>query len=434
MGGQSSRMRPRRQADLPSPLARAFGEILKLARQRRETVFMVGGTVRDLLLGRSPLDLDLMIEGDAVGLAATFAAARNARLISHRRFATAAVHLPDGWRVDLASPRRESYVQGGELPVVAAATPAEDLWRRDFTINALAWRWGAHGPGRLLDPAGGQGDLAARCIRILHPASFLDDPTRAFRAVRLASRLGFRLERHTARALRDCLDQGRPGRLTPARRGREIQLLAGESDWPRCVSRAARAGLLNHDKGALVPASPAACRRLARSLSSRPKHETLPLILACMAMGGPGSAGAPGPSTLQLPGGMAGRAEAILREARALCRRLEDLLRPASPDQLAAWVLDMDADALLLAQACTAGGPQRVALAYFRRRLEGLSLHITARDLMAAGVPRGPELHMRLTATRRQCLAGHIQGRTEELAFARSLRALQVGRQGPGEV
>ncbi len=434
MGGLKARDHPQARAQLPAPLAQALTGILKLARQRRETVFLVGGTTRDLLLGRPPLDLDLMVDGDAVGLATALAASVPARLTSHRRFATAVVHLPGGWRIDLAAPRRESYGSHGALPVVTPATPEEDLARRDFTINAMAWQWGIHGPGRLLDPAGGQDDLQARSIRILHPASFQDDPTRAYRAVRLACRLRFSLERHTARALRRSVQQGGPRLLTPARRGREVRLLAMEKDWPRTVLRAARAGLLSDDHGGLVPPPPAACRRLQRGLASRPGRETLPVILACMAMDGKSAERGAGLGKLQIPGGMARRAEAILDAARGLRRRLEKLRHLPSPTQLAAWALDMDEDALLLAQACIPAGAQRLALARFRRRRQGISLHIDARDLLAAGVPRGPELRRRLTATLRQRLAGHLRGRAAELAFALSPGALGSQRQRVGEV
>ncbi|TDI33157.1 MAG: CCA tRNA nucleotidyltransferase [Acidobacteria bacterium] len=424
MGGLKGGNRPQPRTQLPAPLARALTLILKLARQRRETVFLVGGTSRDLLLGRAPLDLDLMVDGDALGLAAAFAAAAPARLTSHRRFATAVTHLPGGWRVDLAAPRRERYGSAGALPVVTPASPEEDLARRDFTINAMAWRWGRHGPGRLLDPTGGQEDLHARYIRILHPDSFQDDPSRAHRAVRLASRLGFRLEPFTARALGRSVQEGGPGLLAPARLGREIRLLAMEIDWPRAVRRAARAGLLSGDQGGLVPPPLAACRRLQRELSSRRGQETLPVILACMAMDGPGA----GLGKLQLPGGVARRAEAILAQAQGLRRRLENLPRPPGSSRLADWALDLDEDALILAQACIQAGELRRALARFRSRRKGVHLLIDAGDLLAAGIPRGPELRQRLTATRRRRLAGDLKGRAAELAFASSPGALESRR------
>ncbi len=424
MGGLKARMMPRPRTQLPEPLAQALTAVLKLARQRRETVFLVGGSVRDLLLGRSPLDLDLMVDGDAVALAAAFAAATPARLTSHRRFATAVVDLPGGWRVDLAAPRRESYGRGGALPVVTPATPEEDLARRDFTINAMAWQWGIHGPGKLLDPTGGREDLQAGSLRILHPASFHDDPTRAYRAVRLACRLRFRLERHTASALRECVRQGGPALLTPARLGREVRLLALEVDWARSVGRAARAGLLSKVHGGLLPPPPAACRRLQRALASRPAGETLPVILACMAM----EAGGAGLEKLQLPGGVARQAEAILLAARDLRRRLVRLPRPPGLSRLAAWALDTDEDALLLAQACLQDGAQRRALARFRRRRQVSGLHIKAGDLLAAGIPRGPELRRRLAATRLHRLAGRLGDRAAELAFALSPEALESQR------
>jgi hypothetical protein len=207
-----------------------------------------------------------------------------------------------------------------------------------------------------------------------------------------------------------------------------------ERDWPRAVWRATRAGLLGNDHGGLVPPPPAACRRLQRGLAARPAREALPVILACMAMDGKDARRGAGLGKLQLPGGMARRAAAILGAAWSLRQRLEHLSHPPSPSRLAAWAFAMDEDALLLAQACIPAGAGRVGLARFRRRRKGTCLHIHARDLLAGGVPRGPELRQRLDATRRRLLAGHLRGRAAELAFALSPGALGEGRHLAREV
>src|SRR5690349_3447665 len=133
-----------------------------------DPVYLVGGAVRDLLLGRGRADIDLVVEGDATALAERL----GAEVVSHERFATAKVRL-DGHELDIASARSESYPRPGALPVVEpAATLEEDLARRDFTINAMAIS--LHGAGGLVDPHGGQADLAAKRLRILHQASFED--------------------------------------------------------------------------------------------------------------------------------------------------------------------------------------------------------------------------------------------------------------------
>lgn len=190
----------RLQARLPHPaLAQALPHVLNIARQ---PLFVVGGFVRDVLLGLPPDDFDLVVEGDAPALARALAQAHGGRVVTHPTFRTATWHVPAGPSIDLASARTEHYPQPASLPVVH--TPArleDDLHRRDFSLNALAVALNGTRPGLLLDPLDGQADLRARLIRILHPRSFVDDPTRIFRAARYASRLQFALETETQRRL-----------------------------------------------------------------------------------------------------------------------------------------------------------------------------------------------------------------------------------------
>ena len=148
--------------------------------------------MRDLLLGRPVVDLDLSVEGDVADFATRLAGTLSAKRKVHARFATATLTLPSGERLDISGARHEHYEWPGALPRVRpGASIEEDLVRRDFTINALALEVA---PGRrLVDPFGGRRDLEAGAIRFLHPGSAIDDPTRAYRAVRYANRLGFRI-------------------------------------------------------------------------------------------------------------------------------------------------------------------------------------------------------------------------------------------------
>src|SRR3954453_7100029 len=149
-------------------------------------VYVVGGAVRDALLGRIPKELDLVVEGDAIELATRAARRVNGSVVAHDRFRTATVSA-DGFAFDLASARRETYPRPGALPEVAlGATIAEDLARRDFTVNALAVRLA---DGELTAWPGARDDLGARLLRVLHDRSFIDDPTRMLRLVRYAARL-----------------------------------------------------------------------------------------------------------------------------------------------------------------------------------------------------------------------------------------------------
>jgi tRNA nucleotidyltransferase (CCA-adding enzyme) len=175
-------------ARLRDPLARAAGDT---------PVYLVGGAVRDLLLGAGHVDVDLVVDGDAVPVARALARETGERLVVHDAFGTAVVG-----DVDLATARAERYAEPGALPEVWPATLAEDLVRRDFSINAMAVALVGEPFGTLRDPLGGWADLVAGTVRVLHGRSFRDDPTRILRAARYVTRFGFGLDEATAEQAR----------------------------------------------------------------------------------------------------------------------------------------------------------------------------------------------------------------------------------------
>ena len=185
------------------------------ARAGERSLYLVGGVVRDWLLGHSDgghsdHELDLMLAGDSLQDAIAFARAiqgeLGGELREHARFGTAQWRAPNGVTVDFANARRERYPRPGQLPQPYPGTAEEDLWRRDFSVNALALQLSPPAAfGQLLDPCGGLDDLQQRLLRALHPASFRDDPTRILRGLRLAARLGLRWEEETARWAQESL-------------------------------------------------------------------------------------------------------------------------------------------------------------------------------------------------------------------------------------
>ncbi|MBI2873942.1 MAG: CCA tRNA nucleotidyltransferase [Firmicutes bacterium] len=207
---------------------------------------LVGGSVRNLLLGlKMGGDLDLAVEGDAEALGSYLARARGGESIPHPAFGTCTVEIPEIGRVDLASTRTEIYPSPGDLPRVRPARLEDDLLRRDFSVNAMALplKKGG-GTGNLVDPCGGAGDLDARVLKVLHPQSFSDDPTRLFRGVRLAARLGFRLDKQTGILFREALRGGYLDPVSGERVFRELCLAAAESAAARVFTAFAKHGLL----------------------------------------------------------------------------------------------------------------------------------------------------------------------------------------------
>ncbi|HRK88533.1 MAG TPA: poly-A polymerase, partial [Anaerolineales bacterium] len=178
---------------LPSERLNLLSNIADQASSLKMPCYLVGGFVRDLLLGQPVNDFDFVVEGDAIKLGRKLVEMYGGKLTPHFKFHTAIWHLPDDWNlipgtIDLITARREMYEKPGALPTVTPSTIDDDLRRRDFTVNAMALRLDGEGLGVLLDPMDGRSDLERGTIRILHPLSFVDDPTRIFRAIRYEGR------------------------------------------------------------------------------------------------------------------------------------------------------------------------------------------------------------------------------------------------------
>ncbi|OPX29776.1 MAG: hypothetical protein B1H08_03150 [Candidatus Omnitrophica bacterium 4484_171] len=164
-------------------------------------VYLVGGIVRDLIIGRESFDYDIVVEGDGIEFSMKIARKFNSNFRKHHRFGTATVYYRN-YKIDIATCRREYYPHRGALPRVSRASLGEDLLRRDFTINAMALSLNKTDYGRLIDPYGGYIDLKNGIIRIMHDDSFFDDPTRILRAIRFEKRFSFRIEKHTLALLK----------------------------------------------------------------------------------------------------------------------------------------------------------------------------------------------------------------------------------------
>lgn len=220
---------------VPAAAAKILTPLSEVARAHGTPLYAVGGPVRDWLLRRPNFDLDLTVAGDPDPVAAAAARLLGGSVEAFGRFGTRRVVSKGKFRVDVATTRAESYPEPACLPVVAAVrVPIErDLFRRDFTINALAVRLddGSHA---LTDPYGGQRDLEDRVLRVLHPASFRDDPTRVFRAARFLGRLKYRAAPGMVDEAGDALAAGHAAKLSPHRLLHELESLLGEKD-PRAA-------------------------------------------------------------------------------------------------------------------------------------------------------------------------------------------------------
>jgi tRNA nucleotidyltransferase (CCA-adding enzyme) len=257
---QRLKMAARLEQALSSPLLALVRRVSRTAHQMDIVPYFVGGLVRDLLLGQPIVDVDMVVEGDAIALANRLADTFGGRVIAHSRFGTAKWILSDQvWAkvaeeispgddlppsVDFVTARTEFYTHPTALPQVAESSIKQDLHRRDFTINTLAIRLDPDHWGELLDFYGGEEDLEEEVVRVLHSLSFIDDPTRILRAVRLERRLGFRLDPRSEELIDDALPLLR--RVSGDRIRHELELIFREDEPERALCRLDELDALSH--------------------------------------------------------------------------------------------------------------------------------------------------------------------------------------------
>jgi len=200
----------------------------KVASSNKMPAYLVGGVVRDLILGVENLDLDITVEGDGIKFAEDFSSKLKVKLIRHRRFGTATAILRPHLKIDFATARKEFYPEPAHLPVVSRGELKDDLFRRDFTINAMALSLNNENFGQLVDFFGGKDDLAGRKIRVLHGLSFIDDPTRILRAIRFEKRYDFSIEPKTMKYLKEAVKLGMLEKVEPQRIRDDLILMLKE--------------------------------------------------------------------------------------------------------------------------------------------------------------------------------------------------------------
>jgi tRNA nucleotidyltransferase (CCA-adding enzyme) len=403
----------------------------KLGEAMGVTVWAAGGFVRDLLRDSAPLDVDLVVEGDGPAFARRLADEVRGTVTVHGGFGTASVtdgRSVDGAplpRVDVATARRERYAAPGALPVVEPASLGEDLFRRDFTVNAMAIALAPAAFGRLADAAGGQRDLDRRRLELLHPLSFVEDPTRVFRAARYAARLGFALGPEARRGLRLALGRRGYPALSGARLLGELRLVLREPVSWRALELLRRWGAYRLWDPGFRPTPRGgerlrAARRFVRWLFAEPNAEpvpggaTLEIALLALLVDQPAGVGRRALARLGLVGSQGRRlAEALTRGPRLAARLGQPGLRPS---QVAAAAREAAPETTLA--AWLVGRPAaRRRLQWFLRAGRHVNPRLGAEALVAAGIPRGPAVGAVLRALRDLRLDGRAESPADEERF-----------------
>jgi len=415
---------------MPARPLHLLRQIGRLADERGVSVYLVGGVVRDLLLKRENWDLDLAVEGDGIGFARLVANRYGAGLAVFERFATARLAFPDGLKMDIATTRQESYAQPALLPTVQPASIEEDLSRRDFTINAIAVQLNSDQFGRVLDPYGGQRDLRARIICVLHAGSFQDDPTRIFRAIRFEQRFGFRLERATVGLLVQAASRDLIQGLSGPRLWNEILLLFAERDPVRAIARMGQLKLLRFLHGRLcytknvkqvVAVVPKALawwvRRFPNSVIDRSiiylmalSSESTPTVVAWMIR------------RLALPREQAKNVAIVGRRVDRALKSLTDK-GTARPSQVYRLLADFSDETLVLLLAKQMGARHGARLSLLKRHLaayvknKAVKTALTGRDLQAMGLKPGPQYKTILGKLLDARIDGMVKTEAEERAL-----------------
>jgi tRNA nucleotidyltransferase (CCA-adding enzyme) len=417
------------QRTLPGEMQALLRVISQTAEGGAYNVFLVGGVVRDLLLGVPNLDLDIVVEGEGIEFARMLTRALKGRIRSHRKFGTAVVILPNGRRVDVATARTEFYEYPAALPTVEVSSVKQDLYRRDFTINAMAIALSGERFGELLDFFGGLRDLERRHVRILHNLSFVEDPTRIFRAVRFEQRYGFQLESQTEMLARRAVEMEIVGKLTNARvRDELIDIFSEPSPLPlAAVERLQDLGALRtlHSDLAVSDAMRERYHRLDKRL-----HEAVALLGEEMKK--------------WIPSLAALLEELQPREAEKWChqmrfkrgdsqailqclQRVPEIAKAlssqgTSPSKVVDFLDPLSSEALAYLYVL-AGAALRDKIVSYVRIWKDMETEINGNDLAEMGLRPSRAYGEILAEVRTERLDGKVKGREKELALARRLVA-----------
>jgi tRNA nucleotidyltransferase (CCA-adding enzyme) len=403
--------------------------------------YVVGGFVRDLLLRGENLDIDLVVEGDGIAFAERLAGRLSAKMTSHRKFGTALLALPDGFKVDVATARTEYYEYPAALPTVEHSSIKMDLYRRDFTVNALAVCLNGDRYGELLDFFGGQQDLRDRTLRIIHNLSFVEDPTRILRAARFEVRFGLRLSKHAEQLIANAVQMGLLDKVAGVRIFAELLLILQEARPWAILQRVNALGVLTaiHSRLVISVTTERRFQRVAevltwyglQYLAEQPIPWRVYLLVLLEERPGAEARGilrrlSPAPK-------MADTVNQGLVRLRSLARSLQRA-REVPASRVYRWLADAPVEVVLALMAVVSRPELRKAIGDFLSVKGRVRPFLRGDDLRALGIRPGPVYRDILDSLLYARLDGHVQSRDDELRFVgrRFARVFNAGRESAG--
>ncbi len=396
---------------LPPELLNLLQAAAGIAVEQGQGLYLVGGAVRDLLLGRANFDLDLVVEGDAPKLASLLMQREGGEVVVHRRFGTAKFRRGD-LSIDLATARAETYAHPGALPSVQPGSIRDDLRRRDFTINAMAVPLDVDNFGKLLDHYGGEKDLKDKLIRILHEKSFIDDATRMLRAIRYEQRFEFQLERTTESLLRR--DLAMLNTISGDRIRHELELILKEERPERMLRRAGELGVLKEIHPSLK--GNGWLEEKFQQARSGARHPSTALYFSLLVYRFNQDKGEQFMARLNIPGAVA----RTMRDTIRLKENLPALAVAQLPPSAIYQLLQDYSPSSILANALASDSPlicQRLHL--YLNKLRYVKTALDGEALQKMGLQPGPRLGAMLRALHEAKLDQRVKTRKEEEKLVR---------------
>lgn len=407
---------------LPDHLYEFLVRAGEVADESSQGVYLVGGCVRDLLRGETNLDIDLVVEGDGIAFAKALGKEIGAKVIVHKRFGTAQL-IQNNFRLDVATARTEYYESPAALPKVELSSIKRDLYRRDFTINTLAVKLNKKDFGLLIDFFGGQRDLKERVIRVLHNLSFVEDPTRAFRAIRFSERFGFRITKHTDSLIKLAIRMNIFEKLAGTRLYDEMALIFNETDPVRTIKRLGDYGLLkvihpsinvNHHLEALLQSVHDTLSWFDLLFLNEQYDKGMIYVMALL---------------YRLPDDerrVALDRLSVLKEQRKRImeglRATEEIVRklwPDHPAEVFRLLVNRDIEVILFSMALAKDNAKKKAISNYLLHSRNIKPILKGNDLKELGIPQGPVYSEIFRKIHEEKLMGRLKTKEEEIEFVK---------------
>lgn len=410
------------QQFLPDHIHEILLAIGSLASEMGYSAYLAGGIVRDMLLGRRRLDIDVAIEGDAIKLGRELATRTGAVLKGATRFGTCKIYSKAFGVIDLSSTRKETYRGPGALPDVEPAGICEDLRRRDYTINAMAVCLNPGRYGQLIDPFGGRRDLKKGLLRVLHQRSFIDDPTRILRGIRIAARYSFRFEPRTRNYLKQALEGGCLSTISGPRIFNELRLICSEESPRAAMILLKRFGIIELLFGSQVRIQAQDLRRIEASLAAFRKWthpgEISPWIVwfACFFKGLSGRKFLDTVKYFNMPREVRNACEAVSK----ISLHCKDLIkRKGDPYLVTTMLEDIPIEAIVHLYASQPAS--RSLIKRFLVEWRHVKPSLRGKEIAELGARAGPEIGRIAREIRKLKIQGRISSRHEEMEIAKKM-------------